>query len=270
METLLQVCLRLGSDQFTHKFGIPEFDNLFENGIKCTEVSELVSEESCGETYFCYHLLATFLEDPTKIYDRIIYVDTNKTFRIEKVIELIKNENSKSDENLSRIIVKKIISIDELYNMIIGLPNFLKYTRVSLMVINSIYGCILSQELIANDYTSSIERILFGLKKLAKQEGIAILTINALVMPNNSSEPVPLLGVKWLKHIPKRVSLHQDVYKWLKHIPKRVSLHQDVYISNMVKKKVFYSKKYEHGKLIHTNNVVRYLKTERGIEIYKL
>ncbi|CEF65988.2 Probable ATP-dependent RNA helicase DDX49 [Strongyloides ratti] len=208
-------------------------------------VAGMFSEENCGTTNFCYQLLANFLQDPTKINDKLIYIDTSKKFRIDKLTELIKDQNAKSVDSLRRIIVKRIFSIDELHEIIIGLPGFLKHTRVSLMVINSIYGCILSQELIANDYLSSVERILFGLKKLTQQEGIAILTINALVKFENSHEFVPLLGPKWLKQIPKRVSLHKDVY-----------------VSNMVRKKVFFSKKYEIGQLNRTIEVVSTVDTK--------
>uniref|UniRef100_A0A0N5BIX0 RECA_2 domain-containing protein n=1 Tax=Strongyloides papillosus TaxID=174720 RepID=A0A0N5BIX0_STREA len=254
-ESLLDALRRLGSKQHTHSFGLPEFDQLFDNGIVCGEISELASEDGCYVTDFCIQLIAHFLQDQTKSKDKLLYIDSRNTFKIDRLMELIDDNGcAKNLDNIDRVKVKQIHTIEELYNTLHNLPDLLKHDRVSLLIINSICGCILSQELIfAADYSSSVETILHKLQKLARQEKLAILTVNGIVKPDSYHELIPLLG-----------------YKWLKQIPRRVSLHRDNYVSNMVKKNIYYAKKYELGKLIRPEDLVRYRRTEKGIEIYKL
>uniref|UniRef100_A0A0K0G264 RECA_2 domain-containing protein n=1 Tax=Strongyloides venezuelensis TaxID=75913 RepID=A0A0K0G264_STRVS len=254
-ESLLDAYKRLGSKQFTHSFGLPEFDQLFGNGIECGEVSELAAEDGCYVTDFCHQLIAQFLQDPSKKNSKLLYIDSRNTFKIDRLMELMDgNEEAKDMENIDRVRVKSIHTIEELYNTLHNLLDLLKHDSVSLLIINSICGCILSQELLfMADYSSSIETILRQLQKLAEQEKLAILTVNGIVKPDHYHDLVPLLG-----------------HKWLKQIPRRVSLHRDNYVSNMVKKNIFYAKKYDFGKLIRPQDFVRYRRTEKGVEIFKL
>uniref|UniRef100_A0A0N4ZEG2 RECA_2 domain-containing protein n=1 Tax=Parastrongyloides trichosuri TaxID=131310 RepID=A0A0N4ZEG2_PARTI len=255
MENLLQVALKLGVKRFKFSFGIDELDKLFGYGIQSCEVQEIVAEGNCYETELCHKLLAEFLQDESKEDLRAIYVDSNNSFNVDRLRELIRDKSKKTNANLERILVKKLYDINEFLDVIESFLKYCKGIRVCLLIVNNVCGIILSQDKLYDDLSTKRELIIKNLHRLAKNEGLAILTINSFAAPLNN-EIRPLLGNVWVNGIYKRVSLHPDHF-----------------VSGEVGQKIYFARKYVSGDNVNyhviSNNIVRYQRKENGIELFQ-
>ncbi|MEM3484201.1 MAG: helix-hairpin-helix domain-containing protein, partial [Candidatus Methanomethyliaceae archaeon] len=107
--------------------GTKSLDNLLGKGIETQAITELIGEFGSGKTQIC-HELAVTVQLPVErggLSGRALYIDTEGTFRPERIMNIAKGLGVDPDEALGNIIYARaynsdhqILLVDEATNLI--------------------------------------------------------------------------------------------------------------------------------------------------------
>ena len=84
-------------------------DLLFDGGIETQALTEVYGEFGCGKTQFC-HTMCVNVQKPKEeggLDGGVLYIDTENTFRPERIVTMAKAQNLDPEKVLERIIVAR-------------------------------------------------------------------------------------------------------------------------------------------------------------------
>ncbi len=84
-------------------------DLLFDGGIETQALTEVYGEFGCGKTQFC-HTMCVNVQKPKEeggLDGGVLYIDTENTFRPERIVTIAKAQNLDPEKILERIIVAR-------------------------------------------------------------------------------------------------------------------------------------------------------------------
>lgn len=184
-------------------------------GIETGYITEISGESSMGKTQICFQLCVN-AQLPVELGGldaEVIFVDTEKTFSSERMIEIInttlKEKSTKDgvdvlqgrDVNhfLSQLYVFRCIEAVELLAVVHQFFEFVKnHPKVRLIIIDSVAHAIRSEELTTK--TRIMLNIVTKLRELAIHTDIGILVVNQVTTRFNNdgtSNIIPALGETW-------------------------------------------------------------------------
>jgi len=89
---------------FHLKSRIPSFDEMLDGGLESRTVTIIHGKYAAGKSNFCHWLAACALTDPALSDSGIMYIDTENTFRPERLAQLLKTLGGDPATTLSRVI----------------------------------------------------------------------------------------------------------------------------------------------------------------------
>jgi DNA repair protein RadA len=119
--------------------GSKHLDNLLMGGIETRAITEFYGEFGTGKTQLC-HTLAVNVQLPREmggLESPAIYIDTEMTFRPERIVEIANARNLDPKEALKNILVARARGASHLLLLIRELPRRLRETGARLVVIDS-------------------------------------------------------------------------------------------------------------------------------------
>ncbi len=128
---------RLAIDKFTT--GTTSLDNLFGGGIESQAVTEFYGEFGSGKTQICHTLCITVQQprDQGGLDANAVYIDTENTFRPERIVGIAEARGLDPDKILDRITVAKAYNSSH-QELIVGeLGRVLDKQPVKLVIIDS-------------------------------------------------------------------------------------------------------------------------------------
>ncbi|MCC6003071.1 MAG: hypothetical protein LM590_01885, partial [Thermofilum sp.] len=119
--------------------GVRSLDDLLEGGVEVGSIAELIGEFGAGKTQIC-HQLAVMVQLPKErggLGARALYVDTEGTFRPERVVQIARARQLDPEKTLENIIYARAYSVDDLFSVL---------GRAKLEVLRSDVGLVVLDE----------------------------------------------------------------------------------------------------------------------------
>ncbi|MCG3225625.1 MAG: DNA repair and recombination protein RadA [Candidatus Heimdallarchaeota archaeon] len=174
--------------------GSKALDTLLKGGIETSSLTEISGEFRTGKTQICFQLcVITAMEKKNGGLDSgVIFIDTEGTFRPERIVQICNRFGANPDDVLSRIHVGRAYNSDHQMVLVLESPRLIKEKNVKLMIIDSLTshfraeftgrGALLERQQKLNKY-------LHQLLRLGEVYDIAIVATNQVL-----SKPDVLYG----------------------------------------------------------------------------
>ncbi|RHZ61908.1 hypothetical protein Glove_345g50 [Diversispora epigaea] len=166
--------------------GSNELNKLLGGGIESGSITELFGEFRTGKSQLCHTLAVTcqLSVDNGGAEGKCIYIDTEGTFRPERLVSIAERFGVAPAEVLDNVAVARAYNTDHQMNLLIQAAAMMTEARFSLIIVDSVTA------LYRTDYSGRGElaarqmhlaKFLRGLLRLADEFGIAVVITNQVV-----------------------------------------------------------------------------------------
>jgi DNA repair protein RadA len=159
--------------------GSQSLDSFLGGGIETQALTEVAGEFGSGKSQLCYTLCAT--ANMSDKNNGIIFVDTENTFRAERIHQIAESRGLDAEEVLRRISVCKIYYSSHLEAVVRSLAKYIEQFRARLVIIDSIISLhraeFAGRETLA-ERQQRLNMLLHKLKRLAEIYNVAIVYTN--------------------------------------------------------------------------------------------
>jgi DNA repair protein RadA len=167
--------------------GSHDFDLFLSGGIETKALTEIAGEFGSGKSQLCYTLCVT--ADMADKNNGIIFVDTENTFRAERIHQIAESRELDAEEIMKRINVCKIYYSSHLEAVIRSLAKYIEQYKARLVIIDSIISLhraeFAGRETLA-ERQQRLNMILHKLIRLAEIYNIAVVYTNQVqAQPDN-------------------------------------------------------------------------------------
>jgi DNA repair protein RadA len=159
--------------------GSQSFDIFLGGGIETQALTEVAGEFGSGKSQLCYTLCAT--TNMSNENNGVIFIDTENTFRAERIHQIAESRGLDAEEILKRISVCRIYYSSHLEAIVRSLAKYIEQFRARLVIIDSIISLhraeFAGRETLV-DRQQRLNTLLHKLKRLAEIYKIAIVYTN--------------------------------------------------------------------------------------------
>jgi len=120
--------------------GVKALDDLLYGGIEARAMTEIVGEYGSGKTQLCHQLavMVQLPEDRGGLNAKAVYIDTEGTFRPERIMQIAKARGLDPGQTLDNIFYAKALSVDHQILLIEHVRDLVRQERIALIVVDSI------------------------------------------------------------------------------------------------------------------------------------
>jgi len=120
--------------------GVRALDELLGGGIETRAVTEVVGEFGSGKTQLCHQLavMVQLPEDRGGLGAKAIYIDTENTFRPERIMQIAKARGLDPDQALNNIFYARAYSADHQMVLVEQAKSLIRQHNVALLVVDSV------------------------------------------------------------------------------------------------------------------------------------
>jgi DNA repair protein RadA len=176
--------------------GCIELDNLFRGGIETKVVTQFFGDSGSGKTQMCHSLATIVSQDKSKggVNGKCIYIDTEGSFRPERVSEIAKARGFDSDFALENIILYQPLNSEE---QELAVERFVPKglaqgtdKRIKLIIVDSPITHYKTEYAGLSERPSKLQklfRFMSNLKRMGQTYGAAIVVTNhASTIPDSN------------------------------------------------------------------------------------
>jgi len=172
---------RLAIDRITT--GSNNVDNLLGGGIEVEALTEFYGEFGSGKTQICHALCVTVQLPKEKkgLSSGAVYIDTENTFRPERIVSIAENNGLDPDEALKRVFVGKAYNTSHQELLTREIPNYIEKEGCKLVIVDSAMTHFRSEFLgrgTLADRQQRLNRYLHTLIRLCEIYHIAVVITN--------------------------------------------------------------------------------------------
>lgn len=163
--------------------GSNNLDDLLAGGIETQAVTEFYGEFGSGKTQICHTLCVNtqIPADAGGLEARVVYIDTENTFRPERIAEIARARGLNSDAVLDGIIVAKAFNSSH-QELIVGeLPSQVRSRGVKLVVVDSAVAHYRAEFLgrgTLSERQQRLNRFMHSLVRTAEVYNLAVVVTN--------------------------------------------------------------------------------------------
>jgi len=117
-------------------------DNLLDGGLETQALTEVYGEFGCGKTQFC-HTMCVHVQKPTEeggLDGRALYIDTENTFRPERIVSIAKANGMDPEKVLNNIIVARAYNSSHQILILEEAGSVIKENNIKLLIVDSAVG----------------------------------------------------------------------------------------------------------------------------------
>jgi DNA repair protein RadA len=204
-EDMLEVRKRLV--RFTS--GSQDFDLFLGGGIETQALTEIAGEFGSGKSQLCYTICVTAnTESPD---NGIIFVDTENTFRAERIYQIAESRGLYAEEIMKKIFVCRIYYSAHLEAVIRSLAKYIEQYKARLVIIDSIISLhraeFSGRETLA-ERQQRLNIILHKLIRLAEIYNVAVVYTNQV-----QAQPDNLFGGNSMIAAGGNIMAHASTYR---------------------------------------------------------
>ncbi|MGC1932796.1 MAG: DNA repair and recombination protein RadA [Candidatus Nitrosopolaris sp.] len=175
--------------------GSSKLDSFLKGGIETQAITEIAGEFGSGKSQICYTLCVTANTslDKKGLGGNVIFIDTENTFRAERIFQIAENSGiNEPDEILRKIYVCKIYNTSHLEVIIQNLGKSIEEYKAKLVIVDSIIALHRAEFTGRGTLADRQQRLnimLHKLTRLAEVHNIAVVITNQV-----QSQPDNFLG----------------------------------------------------------------------------
>ncbi|KAK8803074.1 hypothetical protein WA588_002232 [Blastocystis sp. NMH] len=189
--------------------GCKELDGILGGGMETGSITELYGEFRTGKTQMC-HTLCVICQLPIEQgggEGKAMYIDTEGTFRPERLVQISRRFNLDPDAVLDNVICARAYNSEHQQALLVQASALMAESRYALLIVDS------ATNLFRTDYTGrgelstrqqSLAQFLRGLQRLADEYGIAVVVTNQVVANPDSGvfakDPLKPIGGNIMAH----------------------------------------------------------------------
>jgi DNA repair protein RadA len=202
--------------------GSSNFDTFLNGGFETQSVTEIAGEFGSGKSQICQTLCAAAISImENSILDEqesqrppysIIFIDTENTFRANRVHQIAEQKNLDPEDILKRIYHCNVYSSEQLEVLINDLPKFIEQYNTKLVIIDSIislHRAEFSGRGTLVERQQKLGKMLNKLRRYADIYNIAVVITNQVVSYADSSHP----GFDYMKAAGGNIVGHGSTYR---------------------------------------------------------
>jgi len=173
--------------------GSKSLDDFLKGGVESQAITELAGEFGSGKSQICHTLCVTAAANNNQgPINSIIFVDTENTFRPERVHQIAEARGLDSEEIMKKVYVCKIVNSAQLEALIRNLGKSIEEYKAKLVIVDSIISLhraeYTGRETLA-ERQQRLNVMLHKLIRLAEIYNIAIVLTNQVqTTPDNTFE----------------------------------------------------------------------------------
>jgi DNA repair protein RadA len=189
--------------------GSKNLDGILGGGIETRTITEFYGEFGSGKTQLCHQLAVNVQLPPKKggLGKRAIYVDTEGTFRPERIKEMAQGAGLDPSEALDNILYVRPVSSDHQMAVVEEIAELIPKENIGLLIIDSIMSHFRAEypgreNLAARQ--QKLNRHLNQLRTLAWIYGVAVVITNQVMARPDIfyGDPTVAVGGHVLYHVP--------------------------------------------------------------------
>lgn len=166
--------------------GSKELDNLLGGGIETQAITELFGEFGSGKTQICHQLAVNVQlpEDKGGIGKTAIYIDTENTFRPERIIQMAQAYDLEPEKVLESITVARAYNSDHQMLIVEKSEEIIKEKNVGLIVVDSLtshFRSDYSGRGMLADRQQKLNRHMHALQRMADIYNLAVVVTNQVM-----------------------------------------------------------------------------------------
>jgi DNA repair protein RadA len=161
--------------------GSKNLDDFLEGGVESQAITELAGEFGSGKSQICHALCVTAAKGTRGQINSIIFVDTENTFRPERIHQIAEARGLDSEEIMKKVFVCKIVNSVQLEALIRNLGKAIEEYKAKLVIVDSIISLhraeYTGRETLA-DRQQRLNIMLHKLLRLAEIYNVAVVLTN--------------------------------------------------------------------------------------------
>ena len=205
-----------------YKTGSSNFDSFLNGGIEAQSITEIAGEFGSGKSQICHTLCTAaieLMEDDLDTCDSglihrppgsIIFIDTENSFRTNRVHQIAEQKNLDPEDILKRIFHCNVYSSEQLEVLIDDLPKFIEQYNTKLVIIDSIislHRAEFSGRGTLAERQQRLGKMLNKLRRYADIYDIAVVITNQVVSYADGS------GFDYMKAAGGNIVAHGSTYR---------------------------------------------------------
>jgi DNA repair protein RadA len=186
--------------------GSKSLDDFLKGGIESQAITELTGEFGSGKSQICHTLCVTAAaaNNSRGPINSIIFIDTENTFRPERVHQIAEARGLDSEEIMKKVFVCKMINSAQLEALIRNLGKYIEEYKAKLVIVDSIISLhraeYTGRETLA-ERQQRLNVILHKLIRLAEIYNVAVVLTNQVqVSPDSGSDSLKAAGGNIMGH----------------------------------------------------------------------
>ena len=164
--------------------GSKNLDELLDGGIETRAITELYGEYGTGKTRVCHTLCVTVQQSKAEDnISRALYIDTENTFRPERIASIASARKIDPSVALENVIVAKAYNSSHQEVIIQESPNVINLHNIKIMIVDSIVSHYRAEYLgrsVLSERQQRINRLLHILLRIAETCKIAVVITNQI------------------------------------------------------------------------------------------
>ena len=163
--------------------GSTALDNLLLGGVETQSITEFFGDYGSGKTQICHTLCATcqLPSDQGGLNGGAIYIDTEGTFRPERLYQIAEARGFNPDEILQKVILCTVYNSSHLELVIRSLGNYIEKFKAKLLIVDSVISLhraeFVGRGTLANRQ-QRLNQLIHRLLRLAEIYNIAVVVTN--------------------------------------------------------------------------------------------
>ena len=161
-------------------------DALFDGGVETQAITEVYGEFGCGKTQFA-HTMSVMVQRPKKdggLEGSVLYIDTENTFRPERIVAIAQAHNMDPDKALDNIIVARAYNSSHQVLILEEASSIIKENNIKLIVADSAVGLFRSEYLGRGTLSSRQQKLnhfVHLLSRIAETYNCAAIATNQVM-----------------------------------------------------------------------------------------
>jgi len=166
--------------------GSSQLDGLLNGGIETGQITEIFGEFRCGKTQLC-HTLCVVCQLPIDqggAESKALYVDTEGTFRPERLVSIAERYGLNKDDVLENVTYARAYNAEHQEKLLVDAAALFCDSRYAVLIVDSATG------LFRTDYAGrseladrqqALNRFLRKLQRIADEHGVAVVITNQVM-----------------------------------------------------------------------------------------
>lgn len=166
--------------------GSKEVDNLIGGGVETQSITEVYGKYASGKSQWCFQLcvMTQLPKDKGGLEGGVLYIDSENSFRPERVVQVAKHMEVDPDEVLKNVYVARAFNSDHQMLLAEKATDLIKEKNIKLVIVDSLTAQFRSEFLgrgMLADRQQKLSKHMRVLQRLAELNNVAVLVTNQVM-----------------------------------------------------------------------------------------